>query len=123
MKVSTRQYAKSQIKWITHKLLKAIKELPFVESQRGVDILPEPEGDALRNGKGKEKEVLVYLLDATGEKKIQDLYLAYSDSFASITLIDLSKWNENVLKPAQQIMHGTFPSVDHPLKSDLVRCI
>lgn len=74
MKTSTRQYAKSQIKWITHKLLKAIRELPFVEVQRGVNVISGLEVDDAREGRDTEREVLLYLLDATGKETLSSRF-------------------------------------------------
>ena len=53
MKVSTRQYAKSQIKWIQKQLLPAIREARSLGGEVGVYVVPG--GPA---GQGRAGEVL-----------------------------------------------------------------
>jgi tRNA dimethylallyltransferase len=56
-KLSTRQYAKKQVKWIRNKLI------PAVNAARGVDVNEEVDSDGTQESGGLTR---LYLLDATG---------------------------------------------------------
>lgn len=83
MKISTRQYAKRQVKWIKKKLLPAVREQ-------------------------SEPDVVVYLLDATGESELLgcDLYLCQLMSWT-----DLSQWGENVRDKGLEVLRGALQTV------------
>lgn len=76
MKASTRQYAKRQVQWIKNKLLPAVRE--------------------------SDGEVTVVLLDATGEP----IPSPRSPPLAYTSRADLSRWKEDVLEPAIELLNS-----------------
>lgn len=89
MKVSTRQYARRQVKWMRNKLLPAVHAANERHRLEGghADVVP------------------TFLLDATGEQTNNDHASKVPIAHRNTELDD--KWNINVQSPAIQIMEGT----------------